>query len=106
MRGEGFRFNSHVTLYYHQSKRGTWKADADGKFHARIRTPYYVHNRYWLVATDNVGNYASSAGLEPTLRNRRARPGSPGGCAATARPGGPAPRADHADSARRQARHA
>ena len=71
--GEGFRFNSHVTLYYHQAKRGTWKADADGNFHARIRTPYYVHDRYWLVATDNVGNYASSAGLAPTLRNRRAR---------------------------------
>ena len=73
VRGEGFRFNSHVTLYYHQSRRGSWKADADGTFHARIRTPYYVHNRYWLVATDSVGNYASSAGLAPTLRNRRAR---------------------------------
>jgi 4-amino-4-deoxy-L-arabinose transferase-like glycosyltransferase len=71
--GEGFRFNSRVSLYYHQTKRGTRKADADGTFHARIRTPYYVHNRYWLVATDNFGNYASSVGLEPTLRNRRAR---------------------------------
>jgi hypothetical protein len=73
VRGEGFRFNARVTLYYHQSKRGTYKADKNGAFTARIRLPYYVHHRYWLVATDNFGNYASSAGLNPTLRNRRAR---------------------------------
>jgi hypothetical protein len=73
VRGKGFRFNSRVTLYYHQAKRGTFKADGDGSFTARIRLPYYVNQRYWLVATDNFGSYASSAGLEPTLRNRRAR---------------------------------
>ena len=106
VKGEGFRFNSHVTLYYHQSKRGTWKADADGKFHARIRTPYYVHNRYWLVATDSVGNYASSAGLAPTLRNRRARHRLARRLRREGRAGDSAPRADHADSARRRAQHA
>jgi hypothetical protein len=73
VRGRGFRFNSRVTLYYHQASRGTFKADGDGSFTAHIRTPYYVQRRYWLVATDNFGNYASTVGLEPTLRNRRAR---------------------------------
>lgn len=71
--GTGFRFNSKVTLYYHQARRGSFRADADGSFTGRIRVPYYVNRRYWLIATDNFGNYASSVGLEPTLRNRRAR---------------------------------
>ncbi len=73
VRGKGFRFNSKVTLYYHQARRGSFRADADGKFSGRIRVPYYVHRRYWLIANDDFGNYASSVGLEPTLRNRRAR---------------------------------
>ena len=73
VKGRGFRFNSRVTLYYHQASRGTYKADKDGSFTARIMAPYYVQRRYWLVATDNFGNYASSVGLEPNLRNRRAR---------------------------------
>jgi len=73
VRGEGFRFNSHVTLYYHQARRGSFKTDKDGAFTARIRLPYYVHHRYWLIATDNFGSYASTVGLNPTLRNRRAR---------------------------------
>ncbi len=73
VRGRGFRFNSRVSLYYHQASRGTYKADRDGSFTARITAPYYVQRRYWLVATDDFGNYASAVGLEPTLRNRRAR---------------------------------
>ena len=72
VKGQGFRFNSRVTLFYHQASRGTYKADRDGSFTARIAAPYYVQRRYWLVATDNFGNYASTVGLEPTLRNRRA----------------------------------
>jgi hypothetical protein len=73
VKGRGFRFNSHVTLYYHQASRGTYKADEDGSFTAQIPAPYYVQRRYWFVATDDFGNYASTAGMEPTLRNRRAR---------------------------------
>jgi Dolichyl-phosphate-mannose-protein mannosyltransferase len=73
VRGEGFRFHSTVALYYHQARRGTFKTDGDGAFTARIRLPYYVHHRYWLIATDNFGSYASTVGLDPTLRNRRAR---------------------------------
>jgi hypothetical protein len=73
IRGQGFRFNSRVTLYYHQKKRGTFHADANGAFTARIPTPYYVNPRYFLIATDDSGNYASTVGLDPTLRNRRAR---------------------------------
>jgi hypothetical protein len=72
VRGRGFRFNSRVALFYHRARRGTFKADRDGAFTARITAPYYVKRRYWLVATDNFGNYASTVGLEPTLRNRRA----------------------------------
>ncbi|MGH2978547.1 MAG: ArnT family glycosyltransferase [Solirubrobacterales bacterium] len=73
VRGTGFRFKSRVTLYYHGAKRGVFKTDGDGAFTGRIRLPYYVHEKYYLVATDNFGSYASTVGLEPTLRNRRAR---------------------------------
>ena len=73
VRGRGFRFKSRVTLYYHGAKRGVFKTDKDGAFSRQIRLPYYVHHRYWLVATDNFGSYASTVGLGPTVRNRRAR---------------------------------
>lgn len=73
VRGQGFRFKSRVTLYYHGARRGTVRTDRDGSFSALIRLPYYVHRRYYLVAADNFGSYASTVGLEPTLRNRRAR---------------------------------
>jgi 4-amino-4-deoxy-L-arabinose transferase-like glycosyltransferase len=73
VRGHGFRFRSHVTLYYHGAKRGTFKTDRNGAFSASIPMPYYVQPRYYLVATDNFGSYASAVGLEPTIRNRRAR---------------------------------
>jgi hypothetical protein len=73
VRGKGFRFKSRVTLYYHGAKRAVFKTDKDGAFSGRIRLPYYVQKRYFLVAADNFGSYASTVGLEPTLRNRRAR---------------------------------
>ena len=73
VRGKGFRFKSHVTLFYHGAKRGEFKTDRDGAFSGRIRLPYYVQPRYYLVAADNFGSYASAVGLEPTVRNRRAR---------------------------------
>ena len=72
--GKGFRFNSHVTLYYHQAKRGTCQGRRGRLVLTRgSRLPTTCSSRYWLVATDDFGNYASSVGLEPTLRNRRAR---------------------------------
>jgi hypothetical protein len=73
VRGRGFRFNSRVTLYYRQKRRGAFYTDANGQFTARIPMPYYVNPRYFLIATDDFGNYASKTGLQPTLRNRRAR---------------------------------
>jgi hypothetical protein len=73
VRGTGFRFKSHVTLYYHGAKRGMFKTDRNGAFSGQIPMPYYVHDKYWLVATDNFGSYASTVGLQPTARNRRAR---------------------------------
>jgi len=73
VRGEGFRFKSSVTLYYHGARRGVFETDRNGRFSASIRMPYYVQPRYFLVATDNFGSYASTVGLQPTLRNRRAR---------------------------------
>ena len=73
VRGHGFRFKSHVTLYYHGSRRGSFKTDRDGRFRASIPMPYYVQSRYYLVATDNFGSYASAVGLDPDVRNRRAR---------------------------------
>jgi hypothetical protein len=71
--GKGFRFHSHVTLYYHGARRGVFKTDRDGAFTARIPLPYFVQPSYFLVATDNFGSYASTVGLQPTARNRRAR---------------------------------
>jgi hypothetical protein len=71
--GKGFRFKSRVTLYYHGAKRGVFKTDRDGAFTERVRLPYYVQSSYYLVATDNFGNYASTVGLRPTVRNLRAR---------------------------------
>jgi hypothetical protein len=73
VRGRGFRFKARVTLYYHGAKRGVFKTDRNGAFSGRIRMPYYVQSRYYLVATDNFGSYASAVGLQPTVRNRRAR---------------------------------
>jgi hypothetical protein len=73
VKGNGFRFNSSVTVYYHGSRRGVFKTDKNGAFTARIPMPYFVQPRYFLVATDNFGSYASAVGLEPTVRNRRAR---------------------------------
>jgi hypothetical protein len=73
VRGTGFRFKSRVTLYYHGAKRGVFRTDRDGAFKVRIRMPYFIQSRYYLVATDNFGSYASTVGLKPTLRNRRAR---------------------------------
>jgi hypothetical protein len=62
-----------VTLYYPGAKRGVFRTDRNGAFTHRVRLPYYVQPSYYLVATDNFGNYASTVGLRPTARNRRAR---------------------------------
>jgi hypothetical protein len=71
--GTGFRFKSRVTLYYHGKQRGVFKTDMDGAFSASIALPYFVQRSYYLVAADNFGSYASTTGLRPTVRNRRAR---------------------------------
>ena len=74
VRGKGFRFNSRVTLYYHQRQAGSVQGrqrTARSRAGSGCRTT--SSSRYCLVATDNFGNYASTVGLEPTLRNRRAR---------------------------------
>ena len=73
VRGSGFRFKSRVTLYYHGKKRGVFRTDMDGAFSGSVPLPYYVQSSYYLVAADNFGSYASTVGLEPTIRNRRAR---------------------------------
>ena len=63
VKGEGFRFNSRVKLYYHRVPRGSFKADANGLLTARFPFPYRVHPRYWLNAIDDAGNVASGTGL-------------------------------------------
>ena len=73
VRGTGFRFNSDVTVYYHGARRGVFKADRNGAFSGRIPMPYFIQPRYYLIAADNFGSYASTTGVQPTLRNRRAR---------------------------------
>jgi hypothetical protein len=73
VRGTGFRFNSRVTVYYHGARRGVFRTDRDGAFSGSVPLPYYVQPSYYLVAADNFGSYASTVGLRPTVRNRRAR---------------------------------
>jgi hypothetical protein len=63
VKGEGFRFNSRVKLYYHRVPRGAFKADADGRLNAKFPFPFRVHPRYWLNAIDEAGNVASGTGL-------------------------------------------
>jgi dolichol-phosphate mannosyltransferase len=61
--GEGFRMRSPVTVYYHRSRLGRYPTDRNGSFSVRFPAPAQTHPRYWLVAVDRSGNYASSTGL-------------------------------------------
>jgi hypothetical protein len=63
VRGEGFRFNSRVRIYYHRVARGYFRADSNGSFSARFRFPFRVNRRYWLAAIDDAGNVAARTGL-------------------------------------------
>ena len=90
VRGEGFRFNSRVTLYYHRAKRGTFKADADGKFIAHdpaalLRPPTATG---WSRPTTSATTRPRWA-CEPTLRNRAGAPADRG--AGSSRRGGTRP---------------
>jgi hypothetical protein len=63
VKGEGFRFNSRVKIYYHRVPRGSFKADQNGSLTAKFPFPFRVHPRYWLNAIDDAGNVASGTGL-------------------------------------------
>ena len=63
VQGEGFRFNSHVKLYYHRVPRGTFPTDTNGTLSARFPLPYRLQPSYWMVAIDDAGNVASGTGL-------------------------------------------
>ena len=63
VRGQGFRFNSQVKLYYHRVPRGTFPTDANGSLSATFPLPYRIQSRYWMVAIDDAGNVASGTGL-------------------------------------------
>jgi hypothetical protein len=63
VRGEGFRFNSRVKIYYHRVPRGYFRADPNGSFSGRFPFPFRVNRRYWLAAIDDAGNVASGTGL-------------------------------------------
>jgi hypothetical protein len=61
--GEGFRFNSHVKLYYHRVPRGSFPTDSNGSLSATFPLPNRLHPRYWLVAIDDSGSVAAGTGL-------------------------------------------
>ena len=66
VKGDGFRFNSRVQVYYHRVSRGTFPTDANGSLSATFPLPFRVHPKYWLVAIDDAGNVASGTGLSAT----------------------------------------
>jgi hypothetical protein len=77
VRGDGFRFNSHVKIYYHRVPRGTFPTDSNGSLSASFPLPFRIHPRYWLVAIDDAGNVASGTGLTGTGRVVRSKPAKP-----------------------------
>ena len=68
VRGDGFRFNSRVTVYYHRIRRGTFPADANGSFSGSFPFPQRVQPRYYMVALDNAGDVTSRTGLTQSGR--------------------------------------
>jgi hypothetical protein len=86
VKGEGFRFNSRVRIYYHRVPRGYFDTDANGSFTAKFRFPFRVNRLYWLVAIDQAGNVASSTGLTPSGKVVKANAPQP---AATPEPDSP-----------------
>jgi Dolichyl-phosphate-mannose-protein mannosyltransferase len=63
VRGQGFRFNSRVTVYYHRVREGVFRAGADGSFSGRFPYPAAVQPKYYIVAVDSAGDVASRTGL-------------------------------------------
>jgi dolichyl-phosphate-mannose-protein mannosyltransferase len=91
VRGEGFRFNSRVRIYYHRAPRGYFRADRNGSFTAHFQFPFRVNRRYWMAAIDDAGNVASGTGLTRSGRvvQTDITTGGSGGKAPRAQPTGP-----------------
>jgi hypothetical protein len=77
VRGDGFRFNSHVKIYYHRVPRGSFPTDGNGSLSASFPVPFRVHPKYWLVAIDDAGNVASGTGLTGSGSVARSSPVKP-----------------------------
>jgi len=63
VRGEGFRFDSPVTVYYHRVRQGKFQADPNGSFTGSFPLPLGVQPKYYMVAVDKEGDVASRTGL-------------------------------------------
>jgi hypothetical protein len=74
VKGEGFRFNSHVKVYYHRVPRGSFATDSNGSLSASFPLPFRLHPRYWLVAIDEAGNVAAGTGLTGSGKVARSSP--------------------------------
>jgi hypothetical protein len=72
--GEGFRFNSHVKIYYHRVPRGSFATDSNGSLSASFLLPFRLHPRYWLVAIDEAGSVAAGTGLTASGKVARSSP--------------------------------
>lgn len=85
VKGDGFRFNSHVKIYYHRVPRGSFATDSNGSLSASFPLPYRLHPHFWLVAIDDAGNVAAGTGLTASGTVARSTPtraavgSSPGG---------------------------
>jgi hypothetical protein len=77
VKGDGFRFNSRVKIYYHRVPRGSFPTDANGSLSATFPLPFRVNPRYWLVAIDDAGNVASGTGLTVSGDIGRSSPAKP-----------------------------
>jgi hypothetical protein len=65
LEGEGFQVGSPVKIYVHQSKQqDVVTADADGTFSTTVGVDGPLDKKYWIVAVDDTGNYASVEGRE------------------------------------------
>jgi hypothetical protein len=63
--GRGFTIGSRLKVHYHNAVVGTTRTDGEGAFSTTFSLPAHVRARskYFLVATDQTGIYASLTGL-------------------------------------------
>jgi dolichyl-phosphate-mannose-protein mannosyltransferase len=74
VRGWGFTMNAPVSVYYHHRRIARVHADARGSLGLRFPVPARAQPPYYVVFSDDEGNYASFSGLtHPPAKAERGR---------------------------------